>query len=120
MNPRLSHEWLCYLVTVGAYEAPDGWRWKIDPMMRMGGFGPFRPDWGLETMPGLPMPFLGIVGDQPEPMGWGSSATELRTFVPRHARLEVVPGTGHFVHIEEPEIVASLVLDFLAESGVLA
>src|SRR5258706_3147205 len=29
MNPRLSFEWLCHLVTVGARQDPDGWRWKI-------------------------------------------------------------------------------------------
>ena len=37
MNPRLSNEWLEYLVTVGAREDADGWRWKLDPSMRMGG-----------------------------------------------------------------------------------
>ncbi len=40
MNPRLSAEWLRYLVTIGAREDPDGWRWKIDPTLRFGGFGP--------------------------------------------------------------------------------
>ena len=113
MNPRLTHEWLCYLVTAGARHDPDGWRWKIDPMMRMGGFGPWRPDWAIEGLAGLAMPFLGIVGDQSEPMGWEASEEELRPFVPRHARLETVAGTGHFVHIEEPDKVAALVLEFL-------
>ena len=117
MNPRLTHEWLCYLVTVGAFPSVDGWRWKIDPMMRMGGFGPFRPDWGLESLPGLPVPMLGIIGDQEEPMGWGTTAAELRPFLPRGTRLEVVRGTGHFVHIEEPQKVAALVTDFLGRPG---
>ena len=40
MNPRLSFEWLCHLVTVGAFEREDGWRGKIDPSMRFGGVGP--------------------------------------------------------------------------------
>ena len=40
MNPRLDHEWLEYLVTVGARHDSDGWRWKIDPTLRLGGFGP--------------------------------------------------------------------------------
>ena len=47
MNPRLSREWLRYLVTVGARSDADGWRWKIDPSLRLGGFGPWRPDWSL-------------------------------------------------------------------------
>ena len=31
----------------------DGWRWKIDPTMRFGGFGPWRPEWTLLRLPGL-------------------------------------------------------------------
>src|SRR5262249_44750066 len=37
MNPRLSPEWLRYLVSVGARKDADGWRWRIDPTMRFGG-----------------------------------------------------------------------------------
>ena len=35
MNPRLSHEWLRYLVSVGASNGDDGWRWSIDPALRL-------------------------------------------------------------------------------------
>ena len=31
----------------------DGWRWKLDPSMRFGGFGPWRPEWSMLRMPGL-------------------------------------------------------------------
>ena len=72
MNPRLSPEWLLYLASVGAREDDDGWRWKIDPTMRFGGFGPWRPEWTVLKLPGLPMPFLAVLGRQPEEMGWGT------------------------------------------------
>ena len=62
MNIRMSSEWLQYLVTVGARQDADGWRWKIDPSMRFGGFGPWRPDWSLERMRGFPAPLLAILG----------------------------------------------------------
>src|SRR6059058_1979932 len=62
MNPRLSMDWLRYLVTVGAREDADGWRWKIDPALRMGGFGPWRPEWSLYRVPGLSVPMLGVLG----------------------------------------------------------
>ena len=52
MNPRLSHEWLRYLVSVGARHDDDGWRWKIDPALRLGGFGPWRPEWAMARLPG--------------------------------------------------------------------
>jgi pimeloyl-ACP methyl ester carboxylesterase len=114
MNPRLSHEWLRYLVTVGARHDHDGWRWKIDPTMRFGGFGPWRPEWALMRMPGLATPFLGVLGLQPEVMAWGTRPEDILPYLPLDGRLEVLEDVGHFVHIEQPDRIATLVLDFLA------
>lgn len=114
MNPRLGHEWLRYLVTVGARCDADGWRWKIDPALRMGGFGPWRNAWSIERLPGFPVPLLGFLGLEQEQMGWGTVPEELEPYLPRGGRLEVVADTGHFVHIERPHEVAALALDFLA------
>lgn len=114
MNPRLSHDWLRYLVTVGARRDADGWRWKIDPALRMGGFGPYRNQWSLERLPGLSMPLLAFLGAQPEQMGWGSKSEDMRPFLPPGAALHTFEDAGHFVHIEQPRRVADLVLDFLS------
>ncbi|HEX2850848.1 MAG TPA: alpha/beta hydrolase [Acidimicrobiales bacterium] len=114
MNPRLSHDWLRYLVSVGAREDADGWRWKIDPMLRMGGFGPWRNSWSLERLSGLGMPMLGMLGLIPEEMGWGTAPEELEPFLPPGGRLVAFDGVGHFVHIERPREVADLVLEFLS------
>lgn len=113
MNPRLTFEWLCHLVSVGAFESADGWRWKIDPSMRFGGFGPWRPEWTLTRMPGLAMPFLGVLGSEQEEMGWGTVLHHVQPFVPMNGRIEVLDDVGHFVHIEQSELVARMVLDFL-------
>ena len=114
MNSRLSEDWLRYLVTVGAEESADGWRWKIDPTMRMGGFGPWRPQWSLLQLPGIGVPVLGILGLDTELMGWGTRPEEVRPYLPAGARFEALDGVGHFVHIEQPHHVAELVLEFLA------
>jgi pimeloyl-ACP methyl ester carboxylesterase len=114
MNPRLTHDWLRYLVTVGARRDADGWRWKIDPTMRFGGFGPWRPEWALMRMPGLAMPFLGVLGLQLEEMGWGTRPEDVLPYLPFGGRLEVLEDVGHFVHIEQPDRIANLVLEFLA------
>lgn len=113
MNPRLTTEWLSYLVTVGANHDEDGWRWKIDPMMRPGGFGPWRPEWALNSLAALPMPFFGMLAAEQEPMGWGTKVSELTSSLPRHGRVEQMEGIGHFVHIERPGLAAQRTLDFI-------
>ncbi len=114
MNPRLPMDWLRYLVTVGGFEDEDGWRWKIDPGLRMGGFGPWRPEWSLIRLPGLRMPFLGILAVQPEVMGWGTRPEDLEPYLPDRAVVEAWHDSGHFVHVEFPERSAERVLAFLA------
>lgn len=115
MNPRLDHDWLRYLVSVGAREDADGWRWKIDATMRMGGFGPWRPEWSLYRLPGLPMPFLAVLGMQPEEMGWGTEPENVLGWLPLGGRCELMEDAGHFVHIEQPDTVAEMVLDFFGD-----
>ena len=115
MNNRLSQAWLEHLVTVGAREDADGWRWKLDPGLRMGGFGPWRPEWSMMRMPGLAMPVLGILGLEAEVMGWGTQPDDVLAWAPPGARLVPLKGVGHFVHIEQPDLVAALVLDFLGD-----
>jgi pimeloyl-ACP methyl ester carboxylesterase len=114
MNPRLSQKWLRYLVPIGARRDADGWRWKLDPIMRFGGFGPWRPDWYLERLPGFPVPLLGILATVEEEMGWGTRKRDLEPYLPRHAEIVEYPDSGHFVHIEHPRGVAKRVLDFLS------
>ena len=114
MNPRLSIEWLEYLVTIGARHDHDGWRWKLDPTMRFSGFGPWRPEWSALRMVSLPIPFLGILGTVDEPMGWGARARDVLPWIPQGGRLEVLEDIGHFIHIEDPERVSKLVLEFLS------
>ncbi|HUQ39603.1 MAG TPA: alpha/beta hydrolase [Acidimicrobiales bacterium] len=113
MNPLLSQEWLQYLVTIGARKDADGWRWKIDPTLRFGGFGPWRHQWSVRQLAELTVPFLGMIGTIHEDMGWGAVADDLRPHLPTGGRLEVFEDTGHFIHIEHPRRVADLVLEFL-------
>jgi pimeloyl-ACP methyl ester carboxylesterase len=114
MNPRLSQEWLQYLVQVDAAESADGWRWKIDPAMRMGGFGPWRPEWSMARLPSLGMPVLCVLGLAVEVMGWGTLAEDVAPYLPAGARFEVLDDVGHFVHLERPERVAELILELVA------
>lgn len=113
MNPRLDPAWLEYLVTVGAFERDDGWRWKLDPTMRFGGFGPWRPHWALLRMAGIGVPFYGLLADLGEMMGSGASRDDIAPYLPDGGRLEVVADVGHFVHIERTAKVAGRIIEFL-------
>ena len=113
MNPRLSLDWLRYLVTIGARRDPDGWRWKIDPALRFGGLGPWKPEWAAWRLRSLGCPLLGILGLQPELMGWGTTPEMVKPYLPDDAELVAFEDTGHFVHIEKPREVAELVVAFL-------
>jgi len=114
MNPRLSVEWLRHLVTVGARHDADGWRWKIDPTLRLGGFGPWRPEWSMARLPGIAAPVLAVLGAEPELMGWGTQPEDVLPILPAGAVFRALDGVGHFVHIEQPRLVADMVLDFLS------
>jgi pimeloyl-ACP methyl ester carboxylesterase len=114
MNPRLSPEWLRYLVTVGGFESADGWRWKLDPTMRFGGFGPWRPEWSMMRLPAIGVPVLAVLGTEVDPMGWGTGPDDVSSHLPPGGRVEVVEGVGHFMHIEQPRRVADLVLEVIS------
>ena len=85
--------------------------------MRFGGFGPWRPEWALLRMPGIGVPFLGVLGLEVEDMGWGTRPEDVVPYLPLGARFEVLPDVGHFVHIEQPALVAELILDFVGRAA---
>lgn len=113
MNPRLDPLWLEYLVTVGGFESPDGWRWKLDPTMRFGGFGPWRPEWSMLRLPGLSIPFLGVLGTEIEDMAWGTRIGDVEPILPSGGIVEAAEGRGHFLHIEDPVGTSQRALAFV-------
>ncbi len=114
MNPRLDADWLRYLVPIGGFEQADGWRWKIDPSMRMGGFGPWRPEWAMARLPSLGMPVLCVLGLETDALGWGTLEEDVERYLPPGARFASLEGVGHFVHIEQPAAVAPLILELIS------
>lgn len=117
MNPRLPEAWLVRLAAIGARRDADGWRWKIDPALRFGGFGPWRSEWSMMRLAAIGVPLLGILATVEEPMGWGQRPDDLEDWLPPDAELIDLPDTGHFVHVERPTEVAALTVGFLERLG---
>ena len=82
--------------------------------MRMGGFGPWRPEWSMNLLPSVGMPVLCVLGLDIEVMGWGTLPEDVEPMLPSRGRFVPLEGVGHFVHIEQPRLVADHVLEFLA------
>ena len=114
MNPRLSDEWLQYLVTVGARHDADGWRWKIDPTMRFGGFGPWRPEWSMMRLPDIGVPVLAVLGTEPDPMGWGTLPEDVLSAPPPGRAAGHRRGRRPLRPHRAPHEVAALVLEHLS------
>ena len=114
-NPRLSQEWLEYFTFHGARETEAGWIWKADPLASRG-FGPFKPEWVGPSWRGIEAPVLALIPGEPDT--WGPLPepllSERLANFRRHDRV-VVDGAGHFMQIEKPAEVASIVLDWLFE-----
>jgi pimeloyl-ACP methyl ester carboxylesterase len=110
---RLAPEWLRYFTFHAARRVGDAWTWKSDPRLGQG-FGPWKPEWIAPTWAHVRAPMLAIAGTEPDFFGPASDAQldERLGHVKDVTRVRV-PGTGHFVHMEQPLATARLVLDFV-------
>jgi pimeloyl-ACP methyl ester carboxylesterase len=112
-NPRLSLEWLRYFQYHGARETERGWTLKVDPHAGRG-VGPWNPDWIGPGWRSLRAPMLAIIGSEQDT--WGplpeETLAERLANVP-HLDRGVVADAGHFMHIEQSERTARLLLDYL-------
>lgn len=85
------------------------------------GAGPRDPELDLIEASGgqpIPVPTLYLHGADDGCMG--SELIDdgiLASLTAEGSRVEVVPGTGHFLHLEAPEVVDGLILDFLGQPG---
>ncbi len=46
-------------------------------------------------------------------MSWGTRPEDVLPYLPMKGRLEALEHVGHFVHIEQPDEIARLILDFV-------
>jgi pimeloyl-ACP methyl ester carboxylesterase len=114
-NPRLPPEWVMHLARHGARQGEGGWVWKADPMFGIGIPSEFNVAMLEVEMRHASCPILVLTGDQDDT--WRElTDEELEVRVAwLGARHAVVPGTGHYVHIEDPDATMAHIEAFLGE-----
>ena len=114
-NPRLPAAWALHLARHGAREVEGGWVWKADPMFGVGIPSEFNVAMLEAEMRHTRCPVLVITGDQEDTWRELTDAEVEARAAWLGARHEVVPGTGHYVHIEDPDATMAHIDGFLAE-----
>jgi pimeloyl-ACP methyl ester carboxylesterase len=71
-----------------------------------------EPNYTEAELRGITTPFLILDGEEEEAIDLNQ--TKLMALLIPGARLELMPGTGHFAMFEQPEVFNRIVLDFLA------
>ncbi|HZT68051.1 MAG TPA: alpha/beta hydrolase [Acidimicrobiales bacterium] len=116
VNVRLPRPWLDHLVVHGASPVDGGYRWKTDPMFGAGIPDDFSLDHLRAELSGVTCPVLVLTGAEHDT--WSEltpeQVEERLAWMP-NARHHVIPGAGHYVHVEAPEAVFAEVASFLRE-----
>jgi pimeloyl-ACP methyl ester carboxylesterase len=119
INVRLPREWLLHLAEHGSAPGPNGGRvWKSDPILTIDMPSPFGYEQLLAQHRLVSCPVLVLTGDEPDT--WNEvHGDELQRRVANMtgARLVHVPGTGHYVHIEDPDSTMRAIEAFVGEVG---
>ena len=118
VNTRLPRRWVDHLVGHGAAEVDGGYVWKSDPMFSVGMPDDFSLDHLYAEFAATRCPVLVITGGEHDT--WSDLTDEELDARLAHmpdVRHHVVEGAGHYVHIEQPDRVLSLIEAFLRELG---
>ncbi len=121
INRRVPARWLSHLVEFGSIPNGDGWSWKWDPTFNVNMPDGFR----LEVISGefrrMTRPILVLTGAEDDM--WSDMPAEQieeRLGWLAHSRHVAVAGGGHYLHLEEPDVVFGHITDFLRDQGELA
>jgi len=115
VNVRLPEQWALHLAVHGSRPWPGGgFVWKSDPAMRIGGPGPFGEGVLRAQNRLIRCPVLALTGSEPDQ--WSDLSQDTiagRLADMRRAHHQVVPGAGHYVHIEQPGAVLGHLAGFV-------
>ena len=115
-NLRLSDAWAMHLARHGTRRgAGGGWVWKADPMFGLGIPSDFSIELLAEEQRRVQCPVLVITGDQHDTWRDLTAEEEAERVGWLQAKHVVVPGTGHYVHLENPTATVEAIVAFISE-----
>lgn len=117
-NVRLPRRFLDHLVEHGTVEVEGGFVWKTDPLMHLGLPDGFSIDMITAGYADVTAPVLALMSSEPD--AWtdlDDAEVERRIALFPDARWRSVPGAGHYVHVERPDVVLAEIEAFLDEIG---
>ena len=115
-NPRLSPAWAEHLARHGSRRGPGGgFVWKADPMFGLGAPSEFSVELLREEQRRVHCPVLVITGTEHDTWRDLTPEQEAERVGWLRARHVTVPGTGHYVHLEDPEGTMAALSEFLDE-----
>jgi pimeloyl-ACP methyl ester carboxylesterase len=115
-NLRLSPQWALHLARHGSRPGPDGgWVWKADPMFGLGVPSEFSIELLAEEQRRVQCPVLVLTGTEHDTWRDLTEAQEAERVEWLRARHVTVPGTGHYVHLENPDATLRAIRAFIAE-----
>jgi pimeloyl-ACP methyl ester carboxylesterase len=115
-NPRLSPEWAEHLARHGSRRGPDGgYVWKADPMFGLGVPSEFNVALLAEEQRRVQCPVLVITGTEHDTWRDLTPEQEAERVGWLRARHVTIPGTGHYVHLEDPQATMAAIRPFIAE-----
>jgi pimeloyl-ACP methyl ester carboxylesterase len=107
-----------HLARHGSRPGPGGGLvWKVDPMFGSGVPTEFNLDLLAEEQRRVRCPVLVLTGTEEDTWRDLDPAEEAERVGWLRARHVVVPGTGHYVHLEDPVATVDAIRTFLAEVG---
>lgn len=116
-NARIGDAWALHLASHGARAVEGGWEWKADPRFSAAVPSDFDVEMLEVEMRMVQCPALVLLGSEPDTWRDLTPEEEDERAAWLRARVVRVPDAGHYVHLEQPDIVVDELRSFLAEVG---
>jgi pimeloyl-ACP methyl ester carboxylesterase len=115
INTRLPYEWCLHMATHGTKQTESGrFTWKADPHMRLGSPGPFSDETLRAQYARTQRPVMALSGTEEDQWSFLQAPDrERRLAAFPDAEHHPVAHAGHYIHVEQPDVVVELLDRFL-------